>query len=158
MAINPMEMNEEIELLCDIDDEFYCTKRDLIDRECIDGTKENIENYVKTLKDRIVLPVYVYEHSGIILSTKPIMLNTKDSYVGYITAPKEPYYNEAFLETILQELTAWVNGEVYMLEYTDFASKETHYACEQYNYDHDACKDFLKHEVGLTDKDIKSLI
>lgn len=75
----------------------------------------------------VVLPVYIYDHSGIALSTKPFGCQFDSGQIGFIGATHERMKEfgvdsvdrvKVILTEEIAELSAWANGEVYRYDYT----------------------------------------
>ena len=111
--------------------------------------KEYLDYLKKELKALVILPIYLYDHSGITISTKPFNCPWDSSEVGYIFTTKEkikefyPEFNlsKKFLEEIKQNLISEITQFDYYLK------------GECYGYElltHKKCK-----ECGHTEEDLK---
>lgn len=66
--------------------------------------------------DAVVLPLYLYDHSGITISTSPFSCNFDSGQVGFIAISKEKARNEYGWKNITakrkERLTLYLEGEV----------------------------------------------
>ena len=60
----------------------------------------------------VYLPVYMYEHGGIALSTRPFNCRWDSGQVGWIWS-KDPEAAEEILEAEVKEFSDWISGRVY---------------------------------------------
>jgi hypothetical protein len=115
---------------CDYLGEMVCVKgRYVLGDEQFDSL-EDCENYVKDQGDAVVLPLYLYDHSGITMSTTPFSCPWDSGQVGFIyvdydrLAEEFPQWKnnptESMIDNIkdalmaeVKEYDAYLRGEVY---------------------------------------------
>ncbi len=79
------------------------------------------EEYIEDIRGVVLLPVYMYEHSGIVLSTGAFGCPWDSGQVGYIHVSKEKLEKEGLteeqavkaLKAEIEVYGQYVNGEVY---------------------------------------------
>ena len=87
------------------------------------GTQQEILEYLigKFEEKYIVLPVYLYDHSGITISTTPFSCRWDSGQVGYIYVSKEDVCKEYSVKRISPKIRETVlrvlNAEIEMLDY-----------------------------------------
>lgn len=74
-----------------------------------DEAKEGI---MKQYKVAVILPLYLYDHSGITMATKPFSCRWDSGQVGFIVVPKEKIRNEYNVKRISKELLEKVSKVV----------------------------------------------
>lgn len=93
------------------------------------GSWEEMKNYiVKTLKAVVVLPIYMYDHSGQTIATTPFSCRWDSGQIGFIFVTRETAMKEysakritaelkkkieRILEAEVKEYDTWMRGEVY---------------------------------------------
>ena len=85
-----------------------------------DWTQDELIEYVKK-DDVLALPVYIYEHGNVSLSTSEFNCEWDSGQVGYIFAKYEDIEKEGwdieqakkYLESEIQEFSKYLNGETY---------------------------------------------
>jgi len=126
--------------------------------------KEDINEYIKALPEgAVVLPVYMYDHSGITISTKPFSCPWDSGLLGTIYTTKErvtdlgePWDNRLQIERLLKQeieiYDQYLRGDVYGYEYLKL---ETCPECGHVEEEHiDSCWGFFGWSAvlqGLTD-------
>lgn len=90
------------------------SRYDLGDEQPDEGPEEYLEN----LPDNaVVLPLYLYDHSGVTMSTSSFSCQWDSGQVGYIWAVPDDNYSEQDLTQILQqevvEYDQYLTGDVY---------------------------------------------
>ena len=93
---------------------------DLGDKHNIDHNDYNsfdeMEKAIEKKYDAVVLPLYLYDHSGITISTSPFSCNWDSGQVGFIAISKEKARNEYGWKAITKKrkelLTLYLEGEV----------------------------------------------
>jgi len=77
---------------------------------------EEMEKAIEKQYDAVVLPLYLYDHSGITISTSPFSCNWDSGQVGFIAISKEKARNEYGWKAITKKrkelLTSYLEGEV----------------------------------------------
>lgn len=151
MAENPRKAFKD----CNYGHLYTWTKRDKygdkhdIDADDFNGWNELKAYLVEEFKPVIILPVYMYQHSGTAFSTAPFGDPWDSGQIGFIWCNKEDIenggleVNEETLKTVekclLNELDtyeAWVNGSCYEFTTTDIESgEELDSVCGYYGFD-----------------------
>ena len=93
---------------------------DLGDKHNIDHNDYNsfdeMEKAIEKKYDAVVLPLYLYDHSGITISTSPFSCNWDSGQVGFIAISKEKAREEYGWKAITKKrkelLTLYLEGEV----------------------------------------------
>ena len=84
------------------------------------------EDYLETHKEdlAVILPVYLYDHSGLTISTKPFSCPWDSGQVGYIVAFKSDVENnlseddvKAILQAEIEEYNNYLIGNVWRFEH-----------------------------------------
>ena len=77
---------------------------------------EEMEKAIEKQYDAVVLPLYLYDHSGITISTSPFSCPWDSGQVGFIAISKEKARNEYGWKAITKKrkelLTSYLEGEV----------------------------------------------
>ena len=123
----------------------FHSKYDLSDNQ--DFTKEEIIEHIQR-DDIFALPVYIYEHSSIALSTEPFNCEWDSGQLGYIFATYEDIEKEGwntedaenFMKYELETYSNYINGEVY--GYQIYKKGD----CEYCSDDVDSCWGFIGYE------------
>ena len=113
-----------------------------------------IENHLrKRYKAHVILPLYLYDHSGITIRTTPFSCKWDSGQVGFIYATKEKirkYYEwkkitigrqEIIRQHLIREVNiydAYLTGEVYGFEIIDEETEEVVDSCYGYYSNKDA--------------------
>ena len=139
-AENPREYdNHSSKMVCkhkryDLGDDTFPNTRQ--DGEAIESWEEAEKEFLYyeslTAKDIISLPIYMYSHSNIALSTKPFSCNFDSGKVGFIYETKKsireefgvkrisPKLKQQILDRLHREVEVYgnyVNGDCYILDY-----------------------------------------
>lgn len=109
---------------------------------------EELGEYLrKKLKACIVLPLYLYDHSGITISTNPFSCKWDSGQVGFIYTTKEQirdFYSRRYItqswitiarQVLLDEVATYdqyLTGEVYGWEITNLETEEKVESCYGY--------------------------
>ena len=125
-AENPREWDNDSKLL-------LCHNRYnlALEIEEIDSDSESIQEYVKSLDadDYVILPVYMYDHSGLALSTTPFSCQWDSGQIGYIIYKTDGTRQEKDIkEQLNNELRvyeAYLNGEAYCISFENYLTGET---------------------------------
>jgi len=100
--------------------------------------KESPEEYLKTIKDDIILPLYLYDHSGIIMNTTGFSYPWDSGQVGYIHISKEILKKKFNWKTITKKRKERVykilEQEVY--KYNQFLIGDTYGYIIEYDEDY----------------------
>ena len=106
---------------------------------------------IKDLKGAIILPLYLYDHSGLTISTKPFSCPWDSGKVGFILVSLEKirsefswkYVNKKRIEKILsylnlevEEYNSYLTGEVYAWTTYDKDGNEAESCCGYYSKEH----------------------
>ena len=86
------------------------------------GWKEMKADIRRRYKPRYITPVYMYDHSGLVLSTSPFSCPWDSGQVGFmwITNPNIPQDKlSRVVEGEIQELNQWLSGDVWMIDIDD---------------------------------------
>lgn len=65
-----------------------------------------------TIPPAIILPVYMYDHSGITIATKPFNDRWDSGLLGYIYVTEEKLISEGHTEWEEQKVKDWLTGEI----------------------------------------------
>lgn len=84
------------------DDNSYCSNN-------YDGWEEMKEDIIEKENVHTILPLYLYDHSGITMSTSPFSCNWDSGQVGWIFVSKDKVKRESLDETKIEE---YLKGEV----------------------------------------------
>ena len=93
-----------------------------IKSEDYSGWAEMERDIVKRYKPRYITPVYMYDHSGLVLSTSPFSCPWDSGQVGFmwISDPDIPLGAQArIVEGEIQELNQWLSGDVWTIDIDD---------------------------------------
>ena len=112
---NPRELNDNFGTLIAFHSRYNLSDKDNWDIE-------ELKDHVKR-KDVLALPVYMYEHSGIVLSTGAFSCPFDSGQIGYIFVSNEDIIKEygeldieratKVLEYEVEEYSQYLNGECY---------------------------------------------
>lgn len=98
---------------------MFCTHRrySLGDEQFNSNNYESFENFEKQeLKDCIVLPVYMYDHSGITIATTSFNCRWDSGQIGFIAISKQKVREEFNVKRISpklhEKIELYLNGEV----------------------------------------------
>jgi hypothetical protein len=114
--INPREDDNITTMVCFGKYDYLGDKHDYKSNnfDSLDELKEHIESEYKVL---MIKPLYVYDHSGITISTSPFNDRFDTSRIGWV------FIDEKKLKTICgegtytdKELNEWIDGEVKMYD------------------------------------------
>ena len=84
------------------DDHRYCSNN-------YDGWEEMEEDIIKNENVHTILPLYLYDHSGITISTSPFSCNWDSGQIGFIFVSKDKVKRETLDETKIED---YLKGEV----------------------------------------------
>ena len=110
------------------------------------GWEEVKEYLIKEMKAKIILPLYLYEHSGITISTTPFSCRFDSGQVGFIytTAEKikEAYGVKHITKKVLEKATKCLQGEVET--YDQYLTGEVYgyKVFDEYGEEYDSCWGF----------------
>lgn len=115
---------------------------------CKDYRQEDYNSWNELAEDlhrdyRHVVPVYMYDHSSVTLSTEPFGDPWDSGQVGFACVKDPNDYGDvdSSIEYVLKGYTAYLNGEVYRVDVFDNTSNE----CL------DSCSGFFSLEEALED-------
>ena len=124
--------------------DFLQFKDDFLEHEVFEMLSENIEESLELLSEHyVILPLYLYDHSGITMNTTGFSCGWDSEQVGYIYASKEKLMKETgftVLESEVETYDMYLRGEVYgyIIERVDQCE-----CCGSVEYDHvDSCWGF----------------
>lgn len=86
------------------------------------GWTEMEQAIVRMYKPSYITPVYMYDHSGLVLSTSPFPCPWDSGRVGFmwISDPNIPPDKQPLIvEDEIQELNQWLSGDVWMINIDD---------------------------------------
>jgi hypothetical protein len=86
------------------------------------GWTEMERNIVRIYKPSYITPVYMYDHSGLVLSTSPFSCPWDSGRVGFmwISDPDIPRDDlSKIVEDEIQELNQWLSGDVWTIDIDD---------------------------------------
>ena len=89
------------------------------------GDVERIHFIIAKHPDRVALPVYIYDHSGVTISTTPFACQWDSALCGVIYAERShmDYVSDeqtlAVLKSEIETLDQWLNGDVWGYTITD---------------------------------------
>jgi hypothetical protein len=86
------------------------------------GWKEMKADIRRRYKPRYITPVYMYDHSGLVLSTSPFSCPWDSGQVGFmwITDPDIRQDDlSRVVEDEIKELNQWLSGDVWMIDIDD---------------------------------------
>jgi hypothetical protein len=93
-----------------------------IKSEDYSGWTEMEADIRRRYKPRYITPVYMYDHSGLVLSTTPFSCPWDSGQVGFmwITDPDIPQDKlSGVVEGEIQELNQWLSGDVWTIDIDD---------------------------------------
>ena len=93
-----------------------------IKSEDYSGWAEMKRDIGRRYKPRYITPVYMYDHSGLVLSTSPFSCPWDSGQVGFmwITDPDIPQDKlSGVVEGEIQELNQWLSGDVWTIDIDD---------------------------------------
>lgn len=162
---NPLNPREEYDNLCTM--VCFHSRYNLGDKHDFDI--ESIKEFVKR-KDVFSLPLYLYDHSGITISTTPFSCRWDSGQVGYIYIERDTFLKEfgfkkmtkkakERLNNILtgevEEYDSYLTGDVYGFIVED-EEGDTIESCWGFNGDQEYClKEGVSTAEWLIKKDIK---
>ena len=114
------------------------------------GDKHNldIDSLPEFLKNKIYLPIYMYDHSGITIKTSPYNCQWDSGQVGYIYATKEAIKKEFNCKN----LTKNILDKVYKMLESEVDIYDKYLTCEVYGYEiFDNVEDFKDSCYGYYD-------
>lgn len=130
-----------------------------------------LENLVDSLDYYVILPVYLYDHSGITVSTVPFSCPWDSGQAGWIYSTKETFLKETgytpeqlfeegkakeLLRSEIKTLDMYLQGYVY---YFLLEEKETCEHCNHVEYKHvDSCGGFYANTAEELAKEIASYL
>ena len=80
------------------------------------GWDEMEKNIIKNENVGVILPLYLYDHSGITISTSPFSCNWDSGQIGFIFISKEKmlkeYGGKIVTQTLKDKVTGYLKGEV----------------------------------------------
>jgi len=80
------------------------------------GWDEMEKNIIKNENVGVILPLYLYDHSGITISTSPFSCNWDSGKIGFIFISKEKmlkeYGGKIVTQTLKDKVTGYLKGEV----------------------------------------------
>ena len=94
---------------------------------CWDEMKKGI---LKSKNPAIILPLYLYDHSGITISTSPFSCRWDSGQVGYVLVSKEKVYSEYKVKRITEKLIEKIN-RIVLSEVEEY---DNYLNCEVYGY------------------------
>ena len=116
------------------------------DGDPIQATPEKVEEFWKMVEEWVrtnlaILPVYLYDHSGISLSTSPFSCSWDSGQIGYIYITREEYeaytggsYTlqdaEAMLHSEIKELSSYLAGDVWGIVYSEVTDEDDICDCD----------------------------
>jgi len=125
---NPRKYWDEVGIMACFHNRYSLGDKTEITADMFSGWDE-MENYIiKKLKAIVVLPLYLYDHSGITMSTSPFACKWDSGQVGFIYATRESVKKlmgwprisakrlkkvEEILQGEVKEYDAYLTGEVY---------------------------------------------
>lgn len=108
----------------------------------------DIDIFPEFLKDKIYLPLYLYDHSGITISTGPFNCPWDSGQVGYIYVTKEAIRKEYSCKRITKDIL----NKVYALLESEVKTYDKYLKCEVYGYEvFDSSGDFKDSCYGYYD-------
>jgi hypothetical protein len=136
------------------------------------GWEELKEQLMKDYKTDIILPVYMYDHSGITIATTPFSCNWDSGQIGWIVADIETIKKEHNWKSVgtkrKEEVFKWLNseikcyaqyleGDVYHYRVTDKHGEEIDSCGGVYGYNEveDICKEVVDTEIAERKKIIE---
>lgn len=127
---------------------------DNVNQGRIFDSRDELEECIHGIKDVLLLAIYVYDHSGVSVSTNVPTCGWDSSCIGYIYASPDMIekwgtnadYAEKILIAEIEEYNQYLNGEVY--KYT-IEGPYTDESCAGY-YDEAAAIDEAKREIDAT--------
>ena len=91
-------------------------KNDIIDFNDYTSWNEQLEWIEKNIKPCVILPLYLYDHSGITMTTSPFSCRWDSGQVGWIFVTKEQvrkeYNVKRITQDIVEKVTKVLEGEV----------------------------------------------
>lgn len=105
-----------------------------IKSEDYSGWAEMERDIVRRYKPSYIAPIYMYDHSGLVLSTAPFSDPWDSGQVGFmwITDPDIPQDKlSGVVEGEIQELNLWLSGDIWMIDIDNGRAC----LCEVYGYD-----------------------
>lgn len=95
-------------------------------------------------KDAIALPVYLYDHSGITISTKPFGCRWDSGQVGYIYVTKEKIRKEFGIKRVtkkwVEKITQYLESEVQVFD--DYLTGNVHWVKVEFDDYEESCGGF----------------
>ena len=86
------------------------------------GWNEMEADIGRRYKPRYITPVYMYDHSGLVLSTSPFSCPWDSGQVGFMWIPDPgiPLDEQALIvEDEIQELNQWLSGDIWIIDIDD---------------------------------------
>jgi hypothetical protein len=91
-------------------------KNEIINSDDFNSWSEQREWIEKNIKPAVLLPLYLYDHSGITISTSPFSCNWDSGQIGWIFVTKdrvrEEYKVKRITKDIIEKVTKVLEGEV----------------------------------------------
>lgn len=132
---NPRECFDHIATFAFFHKRYSLGDKVEIKSEDYPGWTEMEQDIVRTYKPRYITPVYMYDHSGLVLSTSPFSCPWDSGRVGFmwISDPDIPPDDlSEIVKDEIQELNQWLSGDVWMIDIDD--GKECLYGVYGYDY------------------------
>ena len=155
--IDPRELHDVTKLICFHKRYSLGDKHDYkaADYNSFDEMKRAI---IKAEKPAVILPLYMYDHSGIALSTTPFSCRWDSGQLGFalikkdskrLTAKEKERLTKVLLACV-EEYSQYINGEVYM--YTVYDENEDVVECVGGYYKEEDAEEDAKDVIARLEK------